>query len=344
MSSGWLKYLLRLDLFPDGNDFSWETLERNRNIYQQKKFSNEMTTKITQMISLLASTLNLHINIGQNAQINAPEVFMSIETLSSESLSNKSIKQVSNASIQFPMNFTTIENQIISLRSMIKPLASYGNTQTQPNTNLSTSISLTIVDQNGNDISLKTDANNPMTIMIPRDPNLSIPPMILQDVISLNSTQNNQSFHYHYINITSAFSISAHIEFRPLNVNLSYLFIFKLDNLPQWNQFDGWTIFTPSHLTTENTYRYFVDNQQTANHRSILFGIRELNSTEILHFGAKSSLKSLPIIDRKLNFTSNYELRLYTSGCYYLDENNNWKSDHMLVRKSSFIFLFKLIF
>lgn len=297
-----------------------------------------MTAKINQMMSLLTSTLNLHINIGQHSQINTSEVFMSIESLSSQSLSNKSIEQISNAHIQFPMNITTLDNQMISLQSMVKPLASYGNAESQPNTNLSTSISLAITDQNGNEVSLITDANNPIMIMIPRDPNLIVPSMILQDVTSLNFTQNNQSFHYHYINITSAFSISAHIEFHPLNINLSYLFIYRLDNLPQWNQFDGWTIFTPLNLTAENTYRYFIDNQQTTDHRSVLFGIRELNATEILSFRAKSSSKNLPIIDRKLNFTSNYELRLYTSGCYYLDKNNNWKSDNLVVRKSSFVF------
>jgi hypothetical protein len=32
-----------------------------------------------------------------------------------------------------------------------------------------------------------------------------------------------------------------------------------------------------------------------------------------------------------LNFTSNYELRIYTSGCYYLDTNNNWQSDGLVV-------------
>lgn len=32
------------------------------------------------------------------------------------------------------------------------------------------------------------------------------------------------------------------------------------------------------------------------------------------------------------NFTSNYELRTYTSGCYYLDQYHQWKSDGLVVR------------
>ncbi|CAF4162103.1 unnamed protein product, partial [Adineta steineri] len=40
---------------------------------------------------------------------------------------------------------------------------------------------------------------------------------------------------------------------------------------------------------------------------------------------------SLPITDESFTFTSNYELRIYTSGCYYLDANNNWKLDGLIV-------------
>ena len=319
----------------DGSDSTWETLEHSRNIHQQRKFSNEMTTKVHQMISLLSSTLNLHINVGQNCQINTPEVFMSMETLSTTSLSNKSIEPVSNARIQLPLNFTTNYNGTISLRSMLKPLASYGNDRSQPNTNLSTSISLSLLDQNGNEISPIVNMSNPIVLTIPRDPNLTIPPMILQKVTTLNSTLHNQSFHYHYMNITNSFSISAHIAFRPLNTNLTYLFIYKFDDVPQWNQSDGWTIFTPSNLLSDGTYKYFIDNQRTRGHRFVLFGIRELNPTDILQFRTKSSSSTnLPILNGKLNFTSDYELRLYTSGCYYFDENNNWQSDDILVSET----------
>ena len=44
-----------------------------------------------------------------------------------------------------------------------------------------------------------------------------------------------------------------------------------------------------------------------------------------------SSNNTYPITDEKFHFTSNYELRIYTSGCYYLDSNNNWKSDGLVV-------------
>ena len=42
---------------------------------------------------------------------------------------------------------------------------------------------------------------------------------------------------------------------------------------------------------------------------------------------SNSSINNPPITNQRFNFTSNYELRIYTSGCYYLDSNNNWQSD-----------------
>jgi hypothetical protein len=92
-------------------------------------------------------------------------------------------------------------------------------------------------------------------------------------------------------------------------------------------------------LTNENTYNYFIDNQRTLNHQSIVFGLRELNSTEISDFCSNISMNNPPITNQRFNFTSNYELRFYTSGCYYLDKTNQWKSDGLVVSfQSSFYF------
>ena len=185
---------------------------------------------------------------------------------------------------------------------MIKPLAPFGNSKSQPNTNLSTSISLEMFDQNGNAISPTVNLNNPIEMIIPRDPSLIIPSMILQNVTSLNSTPHNQIFNFHYINITSTFSISAHIELQPLNTSLAYLFIYKFDSVPQWTQFDGWTIFWPSNLTNESTYTYFIDNQKAAGHQSVLFGIRELNSAEMIEFRHVSCIQYSPSYHQNTQF------------------------------------------
>jgi hypothetical protein len=89
-------------------------------------------------------------------------------------------------------------------------------------------------------------------------------------------------------------------------------------------------------LTNDSLYTYFIDNQHTTGHQSVIFGLRELNSTERNNCCSNLSISSPPILDQRFNFTANYELRMYTSGCYYLDGNNNWKSDGLLVSQSLF--------
>ncbi|CAF4247752.1 unnamed protein product, partial [Rotaria magnacalcarata] len=56
-------------------------------------------------------------------------------------------------------------------------------------------------------------------------------------------------------------------------------------------------------------------------HRSLIYGLRELNSTELTSFCLNSTQTSPPIANQRLNFTSDYEHRVYTSACYYLDAN-----------------------
>ena len=181
-------------------------------------------------------------------------------------------------------------------------------------------------DRNGNSLSFTT---NSMRLIISRDANLVIPSMNLQNVTSINSTTHNLIFYLHYVNITSILPISVHIEMHSLNTSLAYLLIYKFDQSPQLNSTDGWTLFCPSNLTNENLYVYYLDNQQTVNHQSLIFGLRELSSEQMIESCPLQN--QLPIINEKFNFTSDYELRVYTSGCYYLDFQNNYRSDGLTV-------------
>jgi hypothetical protein len=132
---------------------------------------------------------------------------------------------------------------------MMQPLAAFGNSTSQPTINVSRSISLSILDQYGNEVSIQTNLSHPIEIIIPRDPNVIISEMILQNVTSMNATPHNQLFHLQYLNITSVLSISVHFEMRPLNTSLAYLFIYKFDQTPLLNSsinlIDGWTLFCP---------------------------------------------------------------------------------------------------
>lgn len=88
------------DFFADGND-------NIRNIYYQKQSANEINIRVTEIISLLTCSLNIHLNLDQNIIINTSQVFLSLETILIESIQNKIIKQIENALFEIPSNFTS---------------------------------------------------------------------------------------------------------------------------------------------------------------------------------------------------------------------------------------------
>lgn len=134
---------------------------------------------------------------------------------------------------------------------MIQPLASFGNAREQTNTNLSRSISLSLFDQNGNEILIETNPTDPIELFIPRDPNVLIPPMIKQNLtLTLPLTPHHHLFNLHYVNISSSLPVSVHVELQPDQSNISYLLIYKFDRSPLLNSsmkdIDGWTVLCSS--------------------------------------------------------------------------------------------------
>ena len=77
----------------------------------------------------------------------------------------------------------------------------------------------------------------------------------------------------------------------------------------------------------------FIDNRRLDSHHSVVFGIRELNQTEFDHYCTNLSTVNMQAIRfaSAMNFSANYQLRVYTSGCYYADGNYDWKSDGLWV-------------
>ena len=189
-------------------------------------------------------------------------------------------------------------------------------------------------DSDGHEVTIHTDRDHAIEMIVPRDPNVVIPPMALQNVTAGNTFPHRQLFNLHFVNITSQLPISLHLEIRPLNPNIAYLFVYRFDSAPQLNStthlIDGWTSFCP--LTGKDVRTYFLDNQQTLGHQSIIFGLRELNASEVTDACSSSPAnKRLPITDQQVPFSSNYELRLFTSGCYYFDAQNQWQADGVVV-------------
>ena len=83
----------------------------------------------------------------------------------------------------------------------MEPLAVYGKSLIESNTNLSRSLSISILDEKGNEIPFETNSDS-IEFFIPRDPNLRIPRMIF----------TNKTFHS--LNLTTDLPISIHFEIK----------------------------------------------------------------------------------------------------------------------------------
>lgn len=103
------------DLFVNENDFSSESIAKGRNFYYQKQIADYIDNQRRKTVSLLTSSLNIHLNLNQHSTINTSSVFMSLETISTEFLPNKTI---GNIQIQLPSNISWNKNnnQTISIR------------------------------------------------------------------------------------------------------------------------------------------------------------------------------------------------------------------------------------
>ena len=229
-------------------------MEINRDLYYQKQAQSQISEQSKQTIAFLTSALNNHLNIEQNFIINSSSVFMSLQTTMIQSFASGIIKWIGNAQVQLPSNMNSNDNHLVSFRVCIFSYE-FSSLLSYLIVNCSTSISFSILDRNGNELSFPTLSNNSYRFVIPRDVNLILPPMTLQNVTSMNSTPHHLLFNLHYVDLSqlNGISVSIHIEMKPLNSSLAYLLVYKFDSSPVLNssmsQIDHWSLFCPSKLS-----------------------------------------------------------------------------------------------
>ncbi|CAF1082773.1 unnamed protein product [Adineta ricciae] len=120
----------------------------NRNRFYQQKSAKVSIEKVDQIIVLVTSSSNIPSNIEQKMIIDAQKAFISLEKISFESLLNKLIQQVGDTELHLSSNVTSSIDK-------------------NSNTNLSTMISLPILDRNGNEMPFRTPKHNPARSGIP---------------------------------------------------------------------------------------------------------------------------------------------------------------------------------
>ena len=199
----------------------------------------------------------------------------------------------------------SMANSSVLLQSMIEPLAFVGDFQTEIITNFSRSISLSLFNEYGQVIPWNTTFDNPIEIFIPRDPNLIIGQMFEQHV-----TQKSILFNYH-------------------------MYYLKRNYAIQIGRAHVWTPVTslsrmPSSAWKKKIFIFYLDNNQTSNYQTVTFAIRELNTQEVDQY-CQNKTMDLFIVKSPMKFSTNYEIRSYLSACFYLNQQNTWQSDGLLV-------------
>ncbi|CAF3678781.1 unnamed protein product [Rotaria sordida] len=289
-----------LNIFISNKDFiNVQNNDTNQNIYCRQQTINSLDLQFKKSIS----NLNENLNISEKFELNTQLISITLEKLSSNNITDKQLFQLNGANVRFPqLNI----NKSIIIKLITLPFSSI--------------VSLTLHDQYGQIINIK-NTTNPFEIFIPRKTNILMPSMIRENVTLLS---NNLKFKFYYINLTHNLnlSISLHIEIEPENQNLSYLFIIRFSNVPNLkkNLIDEWKLMCPKDRKPHTSkYIYFIDNTRISHHQWAIIGIREMKECN------RNNL------DDNIQFSSDYSIRMYTSGCYYLDDNNNWQSDGLIV-------------
>ena len=221
---------------------------------------------------------------------------------------------------------------------------------------LSRSISYGLYDEANNEIAVR-DQMKPIEFWIPRDTNATIDAFQLIRVVNASTIQNKSSaeavsllggsqlirgFLVNGFNMSGVNS-SIHIQIKPENKSISYLTLLKfgtnpnLDNATNMLQYDLLNVFCPPDLVREQNdsfYLIFANMSRVNGYRGYVgFSISEIDSTQLdCQNKSRNTVAKLMSLVLKQNgtFSDDFSLRIYLSGCYYIDETtNNWISDGM---------------
>lgn len=110
---------LHLDLFADGNDFSWSTIARGRNRFNQKRLAKTIDQQSKEITSLLTQAMSIHLSRVQQWQMNTSSLFFSIESLPVALLTNKPIEPIKDVRMRLPATLiinTTTNTESLFIR------------------------------------------------------------------------------------------------------------------------------------------------------------------------------------------------------------------------------------
>lgn len=211
----------------------------------------------------------------------------------------------------------------------VLPMAISGhNGRNESYVGFSYGLDMDFFDENGNRIGVK-DTLKPIEYWIPRNKYLPQNYYVHVNASSVNISRSSQVLQNgFFINQTNS---SVHIQIKPANFSIAYLTLIKLGSSPFINStylsYDFWQLLCPNSTYFYNItvstgydayYLLFLNTSQMAGFNGFVgFGLRELTQAESTLYCANPP-NSPPILDTNVtNFTTDFSVKSYTSGCYY---------------------------
>ena len=190
----------------------------------------------------------------------------------------------------------------------------------------SKSFGYSLFDKNTKEISVKRQENS-IVFTIAKDTSVLIEPFELIDVMQKNSTNftNETLYSNGFINRKvqlNGLNVSLHIQIKPNNTqSVGYLTLIKFGNTASAQNYDFKNIFCPNDLIEEGNDLFYLifANITTVNAFKgyVSLAIKEIDSISSNCTKIKETNSLIDNVSN--NFTNNFWLRIYASGCYFMD-------------------------
>ena len=207
------------------------------------------------------------------------------------------------------------------------------------------SVGLDLYDLNKQRLNINNEQNK-ILFWIERDENLLAPEFKFVNISSLNESILSQATPYlkYGFNLINLTKYSLHVQLKPVNKLMAYLITIKFGANSITNEkdksYDLFKIACPNDLVNdtnsnnpnESYYMIFANMNKTNGYNGMIYlSLRELDSNETNYLcNDPQANKNEPPISKSnyLNFTNNFYLRVYSSGCYFYDTKTNlWSSE-----------------
>ncbi|GAB1597495.1 polycystic kidney disease protein 1-like 2 [Argonauta hians] len=302
---------------------------------QQTKDAMEKSSKIMGSMNSVTTTISSALVPGDEPlKMTTPKMGMSMEMTSVKSLGIKKIGEGRGA-FNLPdfckMKPSCDPDEVVSLETMATPGNIFSFAKNKAASLKSGTMGIHFKSGGNEEISIQ-NTEEPIEIIIPREITFRAPKAQFVDPVLVKN--ETLFFHTFWANNTNS---SLHIEIKPDNASVQLLVFVRFNNTPnittkEWDYFQ----MVPSRMDLAvnysegnwpNPYMVFVSDKIVGNFTGRVYvGVRQLDEDEMDLYDDNATIPDFK--PKTGQFTTNYTLRTFTSGCLYFKESiTDWVTD-----------------